>query len=173
MSDLIAAFPPPPVYYKLFKNEFSLVPPSPPADPSEFISFNETYSTIQKINALSTGPFCSLLSSNVNQILSSYISLIEATSESSQETISSLVSQINESFLRMHEQINEQRKVEALYKVIELWKARIDRKRQMISEINEKMWVEAEDVLANCQVYTKKTPVPCNFTEFIMNRLQN
>lgn len=146
-KDLIGAFPPPPLYYKLFFESENLVnPPDPPASTSEFVCFGETHTLIHSIDQFDSAQFVQEFRKNLHITTSSYVEVIEACIKGNFSSVHDPLDRIKGAFAEMHQLIDGQRKLEALVNTVKILEERIAKKKELIEKIDQTMKVGLQNI---------------------------
>ena len=154
--EVVSAFPLPPPYYK----KANLQPPALPTTADQSLTvFGEALCTHISLETTSIAEFIAQISNALAEANSSFKALVRLLVEgkASSAGIQQHLQSIREAFLTTHSAINEQRKIEALSKIITSLKGRIEAKRQMIDHIDWKIQHESNEIFAE---YSQIPPPP-------------
>lgn len=142
--DLVAAFPPPPVYFcDLSADEWENESPPPPPLETQNAPIDSFGVPIQRITAadlcsLNTADFVQSLVAFKTKIFDEYLTLLDRMSEGRADLsiIDGLCATIHEQFVAVHNIVNKQRLQEAMLNLLHELEMRTQKKQAFMHEID-------------------------------------
>jgi hypothetical protein len=169
--EIVSAFPHPPPYYKTP----NLQPPSLPSEADQgILIFGEPICTSTSLETPSIPQFIGKVSTALENAQASFKTLVRLAVEGkvTATALQQNIQTIRESFLSAHAAINEQRKIEALFQIINCLKEKIQEKQRMIQQIDWKIQHEVNETFAPYSEIPAPAPIQSqDFEETLTKRI--